>query len=137
MNPWQAKLNDASVWLKALAKLKRSLPAHIPDRIASMNTATKSPSLFANFRFARFLFVSAACLSFPIASARAANPEATATPTPDPVEEKVNALRDKAKAESLTCEVTWTSSRRLGPPARVSNHRSFENCNLQPLLKRP
>jgi hypothetical protein len=58
----------------------------------------KSPSLFANFRFARFLFVSAACLSFPIASARAANPEATATPTPDPVEEKVNALRDKAKS---------------------------------------
>jgi uncharacterized protein YecT (DUF1311 family) len=63
-----------------------------------MNIATKSPSLFANFRFARFLFVSAACLSFPIASARAANPEATATPTPDPVEEKVNALRDKAKS---------------------------------------
>jgi len=36
------------------------------------------------------------CLSFPIASAPAANPEATATP--DPVEEKVNPLRDKAKS---------------------------------------
>jgi uncharacterized protein YecT (DUF1311 family) len=48
------------------------------------------------------LFVSAACLSFPIASARAANPEAT--PTPDPVEEKVNALRDKAKSTADMAE---------------------------------
>ena len=34
--------------------------------------------------------------SSPIAGARAANPEATATP--DPVEEKVDALRDKSKS---------------------------------------
>jgi hypothetical protein len=51
-----------------------------------MNTATKSSSLCANFRFASLCFVLAAGLSFPIANARAANPEATETP--DPVEEK-------------------------------------------------
>jgi uncharacterized protein YecT (DUF1311 family) len=61
-----------------------------------MNTATKSSCRCANFRFASLWFVLAACLSFPIANARAANPEATETP--DPVEEKVNALRDKAKS---------------------------------------
>jgi len=61
-----------------------------------MNTATKPSSLCANFRFASLWFVLAACLSFPIANDRAANPEATETP--DPVEEKVNALRDKAKS---------------------------------------
>ena len=49
-----------------------------------------------------FLFVSAACLSFPIASTRTTNPEATATP--DPVEEKVNALRDKAESTAAMVE---------------------------------
>jgi uncharacterized protein YecT (DUF1311 family) len=66
-----------------------------------MNTAIKSPSRFANFRCASFLFVSAACLSFPIVSVRAADPEAT---PPDPVEERVNALRDKAKSTAEMVE---------------------------------